>query len=783
MKLRHVISASIATLIVAGVVAPYLSADRFGERIRRSLEAALGRQVEIGKAHFDLFRGPGFSIQDVVIHEDPAIGLEPVIYTGAGSLEARISLSSLWKGRLEFSTLRLDEPSINLYKAESGTWNFERLLSRRAQGAQLSPFHMPSIVVRGGRLNFRFGDLKSVFYMTDVDVDVTPPPGGAGNWQLSFSGSPARTDHTSQGFGRMRGTARWESSGPDPRVDVNLQLEKSEIVEIVELVRGHGLGVHGLISSRAHLAGPMSDIRIAGRIEISDVHRWDLMPPQGQGWLVDYRGRLDLPSQQLEVTTVSSTRAPLTVRFRAFDYLSQPRWALAVALDRFPLGPVLEAARHLGAPFPEQLRVEGEANGVIAYSRAAGLQGSIALNETAVADQSSGGVLLERPQLVIAPAKIQLLPATVQFGKNETAEIEGEYASDAQALDLKISTSAMTVADFRSGTPRLLGAASVPMLDNVLGGIWNGSLRYLRRGDKPPEWSGNFQLRAARIEVPGIADPLQIASASVALESARATMSRIRARVGKVDLAGDYRYVPQAARPHQLRLDIPKLDAAELERLMMPSLRRQGFIARALRLGRPAVPDWLAAREGDAILDIGAFTLGDMRVESLHTRLIWDATDVQAMELEGRFRNGELRGRLAADLSGFPPLYSVGLHLRSADWSDGKLEVTLNARTSGIGMELWPNLRGDGFLNGKSISLNPDVQFQDVSGCYEFALARGIPRLRFTGVQATLEDESFFGQGSSQPDGRVVLELSNGARQVRVSGTLSPLQWEVIATR
>jgi len=66
---------ALALVLAAGVAAPYVRADQYGERLRGALERALGRRVEFGgKVRFSLFRG-GFSVEDVVIHEDPSIGL------------------------------------------------------------------------------------------------------------------------------------------------------------------------------------------------------------------------------------------------------------------------------------------------------------------------------------------------------------------------------------------------------------------------------------------------------------------------------------------------------------------------------------------------------------------------------------------------------------------------------------------------------------------------------------------------------------------------------------
>ena len=45
-------------LLVLGLAAPYISANQYGERLRRSLERALGRRVDFrGKVRFSLFEG------------------------------------------------------------------------------------------------------------------------------------------------------------------------------------------------------------------------------------------------------------------------------------------------------------------------------------------------------------------------------------------------------------------------------------------------------------------------------------------------------------------------------------------------------------------------------------------------------------------------------------------------------------------------------------------------------------------------------------------------------
>ena len=129
------LSIAMAVLLMAGIAAPYLSGNRFAPCIRAALESALGRKVELGAIHFSLFAGPGFSVDNVVIHENPAIGIEPIAYVGSLEAVPRLTLIfGIFGGRLEFASIRLDDASINVAKtggpSEPGRSNFKPLLNR-----------------------------------------------------------------------------------------------------------------------------------------------------------------------------------------------------------------------------------------------------------------------------------------------------------------------------------------------------------------------------------------------------------------------------------------------------------------------------------------------------------------------------------------------------------------------------------------------------------------------------------------------------------------------------
>src|SRR5215471_16594156 len=286
------IAAGCALVAAVGIAAPFLRADRYAEQIRTGLETAFGRRVEFGDVRFKLFTGPGFSIGKVVIQEDPAFGREPFAYVE--SLDARLALSALIVGRVEFASLRLEGARLNLTRMESGAgtaWNFAEHLHRTKFAA------LPALYVRSGRINFKFGDTKSVFYVTDTDLDVSPPGALSGAWRVRFSGQPARTDRPARGFGNFIANGLWR---PADQLDLRVQLEPSAMNEMISLVYGRDIGVHGLVSARARLAGPLANLHMNGALNVEDVHRWDLLPQRGTSWPFEFEGRLNLPAERLE---------------------------------------------------------------------------------------------------------------------------------------------------------------------------------------------------------------------------------------------------------------------------------------------------------------------------------------------------------------------------------------------------------------------------------------------------------------------------------------------------
>lgn len=738
----------ILVLLIAatGAAAQYFDAEFMRPRIERALERGLGRKVEVGKVYFNLLTGPGFTVEDVTIYDDPRAGIEP--FAHVWELEARVNLLSLIRRKLEFSSLKLGESTdINLVKTEAGPWNFQMLLG----SAPAISGSMPAIKMRTGRVNFKFGDTKSVFYLRDADFDVAPSDDGS--VELRLSGAPSRTDQAAQSFGHFFLRGSWNRESLDMRVE----LERSALEEVARLLDQHGFGLHGVVALDARISGVPSNLAINGTLQIDDVHRWDLLP-KGGGWRMAYHGTLDLRGERLELRSADDPPGPIALHFRAWNFLEKPHWDAGASLKQVPLRALIEVARHLGAALPDQLAAEGSVSGDATYAEDEGLRGHMALENASLALPGAQPLRAESAEASIAGRTLSLDPATVRIGDEESAELEGSYTPD-EGLDLHIATRGLNVADLRS-----FGLAGIPLLEQTPQGSWRGWARYRLVAGKG-EWSGEYELQNARLAIEGLADPLRIQSASVSSAGARVAVSRLRARVGAIAFTGEYRWEPAAVRPHKFRIAIPQADAREIERLWSPAtIREGGFLARTLRLGASAAPDWLRARRADGTVTIDALSIGDTTARLNHARLLWDGAQVRLAALDASVDDAHLAGDLTIDLSGRAPHFRFAGTAQDVPYRGGTLDFDGTLATEGAGADLIANAHADGSLRGESIAFSPDADFRNVSACFE--LLAGL-RWKISCLEAAQGSELFTGSGATQSDGRLELDLTGRGKQVR----------------
>ncbi len=536
-RVKWGIATSVGVVLLVSLVTPLISADRYRESVQAALESALGRKVEVKSVRFRLLPEPGFTLGNVIIGEDPAIGIEPVAYVD--TLRAAPRLLALLSGRLEFASVDLEDASLNLTRVDNNRtgvhWNFSTLL----RPALLTEF--PSVHIRGGRINFKSGDTKSLFYLLDTDLDLWPPVSATGAWTLRVHGEPARTDRRSRGFGSFSMRGEWHPRDNSTVLDV--QLENSELSDILMLFNRHEPDIHGDISGQAHLAGPMNRIGLSGRMTVANLHGWNQAPPGGNRWPLEVGGVLDAWGQTIDIVAKpAGNQPPFGLRYRVADYLRRPRWGVTVNLNKFPLSPLAGVARNLGWAIPADFKLEGTADGAVSYSGPGGsahMDGGLYLANATFAAGSAPPLRIPTAQVRFSGSTVTFGPSAVTNEKNETATLSGSWDADSRGLDASLSSDGMQIGSLS----RQISVAGIPVLSQATGGTWKGNLRY---SSIDSLWTGELHLEDAVIPFEAFSDPLHLTSADVTINEDGVAMKKLKLSIGGLEGQGEYNYDPLA---------------------------------------------------------------------------------------------------------------------------------------------------------------------------------------------------------------------------------------------
>ena len=494
-----------------------------------------------------------------------------------------------------------------------------------------------------------------------------------------------------------------------------------------------------------------------------------------------YKGKLNLAAQTLELDSISPPGLNTKLHASTRDLLTTPQWEVSADFNDAPLGSGIELARNLGAPLPAKMTVEGVVAGSVRYRNTEGLGGNLEVRDAIVTIAGAAPLKIPTATVFLKGNSIVAGPNTVNVGGADSADVEAVYqAGEGGGVEVKIMTHRMNVADLRALSP--LGVGSIPLLDRIADGTWRGALSYANPDplSNKGTWSGDFEIQNTRLDIDGLADPVRVLSAAVSAKDQSVAVTRIRAKVGNIAFGGEYHWGAEGgaegdaesnaekAQLQRFRLQVAAAEAKEIDRLFQPTISREGgLLARTLRLGAAgATPDWLTERNVEGVLSIGALTLADTRLSIDSARLAWDGASVKLSAIRGKVADAALTGELIVDLAGRAPAYRFEGNLDDLPYKGGRLDFKGKASAEGNGSALWASIKADGTLQGRSIAFSSEAEFRRASGHFQMNMTATGPRWKLSGLKLTQGSDSYSGEGSTQADGRIVLDLSSGNRQV-----------------
>ena len=281
--LRWWLAAGVVVLLLA-LVPPLVNANRYQRQIAHSMSLSLGRPVHLDNVAFHLLPVPGLTLSNLVVSEDPAFGSEPTIR--ANTVEATLRLGSLWRRRVEFSTVRFVEPSINLVRNTEGRWNLANVLlhasrvttAPTAQRRVGPEPRFPYIEATGGRVNLKLGEEKLPFSFIDSDFALWQP--SPHQWRVRLRGQPNRTDAnvTDPGLLRIEGDLLQATADQGVRISLQGTWHDAPLGQASLLIGGFDMGWRGTLNLEASLAGTLSEAQLKTQVTLGGLRRAEFAP-------------------------------------------------------------------------------------------------------------------------------------------------------------------------------------------------------------------------------------------------------------------------------------------------------------------------------------------------------------------------------------------------------------------------------------------------------------------------------------------------------------------------
>lgn len=536
----------LALFVVTGWLAPrFFSAERYRRRLETGLERALRRPVTFGSLTFRLLPHPGLIATNAEVREDPAFGSEP--FARVDRLLCDLRWRSLWRSQLECSRLRLERPSFNLVRSSRGEWNVEDLLLKSGApseqvGASASRGGAESTAVLelelvDARLNFKVGADKKAFAVTDVSglLSFEAPRRSV---RFRLAGNPIRTDVSYPTPGKVELAGEWSpGQDPDGRLNATLRTRGALLYNWVPLVTGYNPEIYGVLDADIQLAGSMRLLKVAGEGSLSQIHRWEQLPPSDSlRCSLNLRGQLDRRRGQAFVESFDASFADSRVHLSGSleKIPTSPELDFVVAIERSRMEDLLALGRRLSG-HSESMGLSGRVDGLLTVqgpwnrrryggfvsARGARLttpEGLFALSELAMRIDNAGARL--------APVKLTLAPR-VELIAEGTLKREG----GTPRYELGLSAKAVPLKDLmRFG--RAVGVQGVQGLDAQGSGTATlrlvGSAWPLSR----PNLTGRAEVHAARLLVAGLTEPLQIPRARVQFKDDQVIVDPLVAVIG-----------------------------------------------------------------------------------------------------------------------------------------------------------------------------------------------------------------------------------------------------------
>ena len=595
-RLAKVAVAGLLLVLAAIFLAPQLNVSRFRHRMERSVSAGLGRPVQVGSVSFQLFPSPAFVLNDVIVAEDPAFGVEPAMT--APTVTAVLQMSSLLRGHFAVATLSLDDPSLNLARSADGRWDFESILRRSNAPHASMRLQFPYVEATGARINFKYGAEKQPFSLMDAEMALWRE--STGQWHVRLKAQPLRTDLDMNDTGELRAEAaiHFAPSAALTPVTAHVEWSKAPLGEISRLFTGKDSGWRGMAQMSGDASGTLADLALKSEIEADNLRRTEVVPADELDVRVDCGAHWILSQSQLQAIDCNAPFGAGAVRLTGNVVLGAntqvatnaqtAATALQVEMQQITADTALQWLRHVRAGIKPQMSAAGDLNGSVTCG--AVVQGSsstwdcagavhlvqgalllpglahplllpeLDLARAAVADNAKKNVHAVRMTSKIkaggkaAPLAFTLAPAHLSLGAVAPVAVTGMLTQQGYSISLNGPATLETLLPMAQAmgwteiSARVQGLQGHAALALTRQGVWLPRASTTAGQPAPSStWSGTVQLQNVRAALENWPGGVQLAAATAHLNAGSILLDKLRGSYQQQSFDGTLSYAtPQS---------------------------------------------------------------------------------------------------------------------------------------------------------------------------------------------------------------------------------------------
>ena len=697
---QRVVTAAVIILLGLFLLRPGISPLK--ARIANSISRAVARPAEIGSVHLR-FLPPGFDLQNLTIHEDPAFGAEPVLR--APEVTAVVRLTSLLRGRLDISRLELTEPSLNLVRRPDGRWNWEALLER-TERTPLAPTAksksearpgFPYIEASSGRINFKSGPEKKPYALLNADFALWQE--SENEWGVRLRAQPVRTDMSLNDAGLLRMNGVWQRAGSlrETPLQFSLTWDRAQLGQLTKLMTGNDKGWRGEVRLDGTMNGTPASLKVAADMSVQDFHRYDLPSSEGLRLAAHCDGSYSSLESVMHEILCSAPVGDGKITLRGDAGLpGAHRIDLTLEVEDVPVNAVAQLARRAKKNLPADLASSGS------------VQGDFAVKETAASSgpefEGRGEITNLRLQSVntkveFAPGKVPFVVSSGRSGTLASSRRKSDRRLDGNVLpapdELRVEYGPFAVALGRpspaqarvwvgragygmtirgdgevSHTLRLASLLGLPavkasvegvaQMDLQIAGGWVGNVG-TSNGFSLPEVTGTAQLHNVRAAVRGVNGPIEILSAELKLLPDETRVEKLNVQAAEAHWTGFLALPRGCGTPGacevRFNLNTEEVGLNGLHQWLRsaPSERRWYQV---LSSSEPASPSFLQSLRASGKVSAGRLLIHNLEARKLSASLDLENGRLKISDLRADLLGGKHRGEWQVNFAAGTPVYA-----------------------------------------------------------------------------------------------------------------------------